>query len=143
MALNTYLHLRLNNVPVDGSVTQKGREKTIEVNSLEWSFDSDGNVGEVKFTAELDQETTAIAAGLKSDAVADALFDFYQASLNGVETKVFTLHGKNGAVTSVNYWMLNNTDPNLIRYETTIQYTMSFPGIEQTWVANGNTVTIP
>jgi type VI secretion system Hcp family effector len=143
MALNAYLHLKLNNVDVDGGVTQKGREDTIMVTSLEWSFDSDGNVGEIKFTGELDKETVPIAAGLKSSAVADGLFDFYQPSASGIETKVFTLHGTNGRVTSVNYWMMNNKDPNLMRYETTVQYTMSFQHIEQTWIAGGLTVEIP
>jgi type VI protein secretion system component Hcp len=143
MALNTYLHLKLNNVDVDGGVTQKGREDTIMVTSLEWSFDSDGNVGEIKFTGELDKETVPIAAGLKSSAVADALFDFWQPGSSGIETKVFTLHGTNGRVTSVNYWMMNNKDPNLMRYETTVQYTMSFQSIVQTWLAGGLTVAIP
>ena len=57
MALNTYLHLKLNNANVQGGVIQKGREGTILVTSLDWSFDSDENVGEMKFTAELDQAT--------------------------------------------------------------------------------------
>ena len=147
MALNTYLTLRLNNVPVSGGVTQKGRENTIEVTSLEWSFDSVGsvvNVGEVKFTAELGRETPPISAGLKSGADTNALFDFYQAGgLSGTEEKVFTLHGTSGKVTSVNVWMLNNKDPNLVRYNTTIQYTMSFPQILQTWLPTATPVTIP
>ena len=143
MALNSYLHLKLDNVVVQGSVTQKGREGTIEVNSLEWSFDSDDNLGEVKFTAELGKETPPISAGLKSDAVVDALFDFYQPSTSGAEAKVFTLHGGNGRVTSVTVWMLNNKDPNLVRYETTMQYTMSFEQIEQVWVPTGANVIIP
>ena len=144
MALNTYLHLKLNNTNVQGGVTQKGREGTILVTSLEWAFDSDGNVGEVKFTAELDQETPKISTGLKNGAVVDALFDFYQPSSQlGTEVKVFTLHGTGGLVTSVNFWQLNTKDPNLVRYETTVQYTMSFAQIEQVWVPTGDTVTIP
>ena len=144
MALNTYLHLKLNNTPVTGGVTQKGREGTILVTSLEWSFDSDGNVGEVKFTAELDREVPKISAGLKSSAIADALFDFWQpGGPLGTEVKVFTLHGTNGEVTSVNVWMLNNKDPNLTRYETTMQYTMSFAQIEQEWLPTSDAVTIP
>jgi type VI secretion system Hcp family effector len=143
MALNTYLHLTLNGAPVTGGVVQKGREGTIQVTSLEWSFDSDGNVGEVKFTAELDRETPPISAGLKASAAADGLFDFYQVAAQGLETKVFTLHGTNGKVTSVNVWMLNNKDPNLQRYETTMQYTMAFQHIEQTWLPTNDAVTIP
>ena len=84
-----------------------------------------------------------ISAGLKSSAVADGLFDFYQLNHSGIEEKVFTLHGQNGAVTSVTVWMLNNKDPNLQRYETTMQYTMSFEHIEQVWVPTGTSVTIP
>jgi type VI protein secretion system component Hcp len=146
MALNTHLHLKLDNVEVTGGVIQKGREGTIEVNSFEWSFDSDGIVGEVKFTAGLGRETPVISAGLKSGAVADALFDFYQAAGvggTGVEAKNYTLHGTDGKVTSVNVWMLNNNDPNLMRYDTTMQYTMSFQQIEQTWVPTNTAVTIP
>jgi hypothetical protein len=33
-------------------------------------------------------------------------------------------------VTSVGVWMLNTKDPNLTRYETTMQYTISFAHIE-------------
>jgi len=58
-----------------------------------------------------------ISAGLKSDAVADALFDFYQPSVSGIEAKVFTLHGTGGAVTSVGVWMLNKhgSEPDPVR----------------------------
>ena len=146
MALNTYLSLKLNNVPVTGGVIQKGREGTIQVTSLEWSFDSDGNIGEVKFTAEMDRETPVIAAGLKNAAQADGVFDFYQPNAlggGGVETKVCTLEGTNGKVTSVSVWMLNNKDPNLTRYETTMQYTMSFAVFEQTWLPTNTSVIIP
>ncbi len=146
MALNTYLHLELNGSPVQGGVTQKGREGTILVTSLDWSFDSDANIGEVKFTAELDRETVPIATGLKNAQAVDALFDFYQPGsgpTGGIETKVFTLHGTNGRVTSLNYWMLNNKDPNLTRYETTVQYTMSFASIEQTWLNGNISLVIP
>ena len=143
MALNTYLTLTLNGAAVQGGVTQKGREGTIMVTSLDWSFDSDGNVGEVKFTSEMDRETPVIGAGLKNNAVAVATFDFYQPSASGIEVKSFTLHGTGGKVTSVNIWMLNNKDPSLMKYETTMQYTMSFQSIEQTWVPTGAAVTIP
>jgi type VI protein secretion system component Hcp len=143
MALNTYLALELDGTRVVGGVTQKGREQQILVTSLDWSFDSDDNVGEVKFTAELDRETPVIANGLKTDAVADGLFDFWQPGPSGLETKVFTLHGTNGRVTSLNYWMLNNKDPNLMRYDTTVQYTMSFQAIEQTWLPTSVSVVIP
>ena len=143
MAPNAYLHLKLDNVAVVGGVIQKGREGTIQVTSLEWSFDSDDNVGEVKFTGELDQETPVIGAGLKSKAAVDALFDIYQPSQSGLETKVYTLHGLAGAVTSVGLWMLNTKDPNLTRYEPTIQYTMKFAHFEQTWLPNCASVTIP
>lgn len=143
MALNTYLTLTLDGTAVQGGVTQKGRENTIMVTSLEWAFDSDGNVGEIKFTGELDKETPQISAGLKNNAVADGLFDFWQPSAQGAESKVFTLHGTNGKVTSVNFWMLNNKDPSLMRYETTVQYTMSFQHIAQEWLPTSVAVTIP
>jgi len=144
MALNTILQLRLNNVAVVGGNVQKAREGTIVVTSLDWSFDSDDNIGEVKFTAELDRETPVIGNGLKNDAVADALFDFYDLNKStGAEVKIFTLHGTSGRVTSVNLWQMNNLDPNLARYAVTIQYTMSFTAIEQTWVATNTSVTIP
>jgi len=104
MALNTYLTLTLDGTAVVGGVTQKGREGTIAVTSLDWSFDSGGNVGEVKFTAEMDRETPVIGAGLKNNAVAVGTFDFYQATVTGTEAKVFTLHGTGGKVASVNIW---------------------------------------
>jgi type VI protein secretion system component Hcp len=147
MALNTHLTLTLDGTPVVGGVTQKGKEGTIMVTSFDWSFDSDGNVAEIKFTGELDKETPVISAGLKSSAVVDALFDFYEPNVGpggtGAEIITFKLHGTNGKVTSVNLWMMNNKDATLTRYATTIQYTMSFQAIQQTWVQNSATVTIP
>ena len=143
MALNAYLHLKLAGVDVPGSVTQTGRVGLIEVNSFEWSFDSSGNVGEVKFTAALDKATVPIGQGLKTQAVVDALFDFWTPSQSAVETLYFTLHGTNGKVTSVNLWQLNNKDPNLMRYAITMEYTMSFTAIQETWMADSTTVTIP
>jgi type VI protein secretion system component Hcp len=144
MALNAYLHLTLGGVAVTGSVTQTGRVGLIEVNSLEWSFDSDGNVGEIKFLSDLDKAAVPIGQGLKSAAVADALFDFWTPSQStGGEAKYYTLHGTNGRVTSVNLWMLNNQDPTLTRYPAAMQYTMKFAAIEQTWLADGTAVTMP
>jgi type VI protein secretion system component Hcp len=143
MALNTYLHLQLNGVAVTGGVTQSGKVGLIEVNSLEWSFDSDGNIGEIKFLSDIDKAAVPIGQGLKSAAVVDALFDFWTPSQTGAETKYYTLHGTNGRVTSVNLWMLNNQDPTLTKYATAMQYTMSFAAIEQTWVADGTAVTLP
>ena len=143
MALNAYLHLTLGGTAVAGGVTQKGREGTIEVNSFEWSFDSDGNVGEVKFTANVEKSTVPISQGLKNASVADALFDFWTPSNTGAETKFYTVHGTNGKVTSASFWMVNNLDPTLMRYPPTMQYTMSFAAIEQTWMADGTAVTIP
>jgi hypothetical protein len=61
MALNTYLHLTLGGVAVTGSVTRVG---LIEVISLEWSFDSDGNIGEIKFLADIDKAAVPIGQGL-------------------------------------------------------------------------------
>ena len=142
MALNTYLTLKLDGTQVNGDVTQKGRENTIEVTSFELTYDSDG-LGEVKFTAALDPATVPIHAGLKNGAVVDALFDFYAPSASGTETKYFTLHGTNGQVRAANIWMLNNKDPNLMRYETTMQYAMSFTTIVETFTNGGLTVTLP
>jgi type VI protein secretion system component Hcp len=146
MALNTYLHLTLGGVAVTGSVIQANRVGLIEVTSLEWSFDSDGNIGEIKFLSDIDKAAVPIGQGLKSAAVVDALFDFYTpatSSGGGTETKYYTLHGTNGRVTSVSLWMMNNNDPTLTKYATAMQYTMSFAAIEQTWLADGAAVTLP
>ena len=142
MALNTYLTLKLANVAVVGSVIQKGREGTIEVHSLEWSFDSDGNVGEIKWIGEVDKATTDISAGLTTQAAVDATFNFYTPSTTGSEVNYFRLAGTNGRVTSVNIWMPNNQDPNLTRYDTTLQVTMSFPSVTETYVPDGTTAVI-
>ena len=142
MALNTYLTLKLANVAVVGSVIQKGREGTIEIHSLEWSFDSDGNVGEIKWIGEIDKATTDISAGLVSQANVDATFNFYQPSQTGAEINYFRLAGSPGKITSVNLWMPNNVDPNLTRYDTTLQVTMSFPSVTETYVIDGTTAVI-
>jgi hypothetical protein len=148
MALNTYLHLELNGSPVTGGVTQKGREGTIEVTSLEWTYDSDG-IGEIRFTAGADRETVPIENGLKTNASVDALFDFWTPTLSGTggtgtETLYMTLHGTNGSIKAVSMWMLNNKDPNLTRYETTIQYVMAFQANPHDWLPSpAQSVSLP
>jgi type VI secretion system Hcp family effector len=143
MALNTYLTLTLDGVAVHGSVTQKGRENSIEVNSLEWAFDSDGNVGEVKFVGDIDKATPVIATGLKQNQVAVAFFKFWQASISGSETQYFTLHGTAGKVTSIDLWMPNNQDAALLKYNNAVQYTMKFGSMEILWTDGGISETIP
>src|SRR3954471_6979947 len=143
MALNGYLTLTLGGVAVHGGVTQKGREDTIEVHSFEWSFDSDGNVGEFKFVADIDEATPVIATGLKNAKPADGTFRFWRSTATGVEQQYFTLHGKNGVVTSLDMWMPNNQDPNLTRYDNTVQYTIKFGSTAITWVPTGSEETIP
>ena len=144
MALNTYLTLTLDGVAVHGSVVQKGRENTIEVNSLEWAFDSDGNVGEVKFVGDIDKATPVIAAGLKGNQVADGTFLFYTVNrTTGLEVNYFTLHGTAGKVTSVDMWMANNLDPTLTRYAPAVQYTMKFTSMQIIWSDGPITTTIP
>ena len=143
MALNTYLKLKLDGTPVAGSVTQKGREGTVEVHSLEWSFDSDGNVGEIKFVAYIDKATPVISTGLKNNQVADAEFEFWTPSTTGTEIQYFTLHGTNGRVTSVDLWMPNNRDAALQSQQSSVQYTMSFPATTMTWEDGGISATIP
>ena len=148
MALNTYLTLTLDGVAVNGSVTQKGRENTIEVNSLEWAFDSDGVVGEVKFVADIDKATPFIANGLKNNQVADATFTFWTPVVSsiGTETQYFTLHGTAGKVTSMDLWMPYNLDPNQTRYPNSVQHSMKFGSMTMTWAvgsAGPFTATIP
>ena len=135
MALNTYLTLTLDGVAVTGGVTQSGRQGTIEVNSLEWSFDSDGNIGEVKFVGDVERSTPVISNGLKLSQVAEAYFRFYQASAQGVEVQYFTLHGTAGKVTSADLWMPNNVDPALTRYNNSVQYTMTFGSMNLDYAA--------
>jgi len=130
MALNTYLTLTLAGVAVTGGVTQSTRVGTIEVDSLEWSFDSDGNVGEVKFVGDIERSTPVIANGLKLNQVAEAFFRMYQASSTGVETNYFTLHGTAGHFTSADLWMPNNQDASLLKYNNSVQYTMKFGSMD-------------
>lgn len=148
MALNTYLTLTLDGVAVNGSVTQTGRVNMIEVHSLEWSFDSDGNIGEVKFVGDIDKATPVIAAGLKGNQVADATFQFWTPQLvggtgSGTEAQYFTLHGTAGRVTSLDMWMANNKDPSLAKYQNAVQYTMKFTSMQILWVDGAITTTIP
>jgi type VI secretion system Hcp family effector len=143
MALNTYLTLKLDGSVVHGSVIRKGFEDTIEVHSLEWAFDSDGNVGEVKFVSEIDEALPVIATGLKTNKVADATFRFFMANPNGTESQSFTLHGTQGKVTSLDMWTPNTQDPNLTRYDHTVQYTIKFGSMLITWVPGNIHETIP
>lgn len=143
MALNTYLTLKLDGTAVLGGVTQTGRVGSILVSSLEWSFDSDGHVGELKFVSRVGMETPNIATGLKTNQVVDAEFKFWEPSLSGPEVQYFTLHGTAGKVTSIDLWMPNNVDPSLMRVDNSVQYTMSFGSMQIIWTTGPVTETIP
>jgi type VI protein secretion system component Hcp len=143
MALNAYLKLKLDGANVAGGVTQKGREGTILVRSLEWSFDSDGNIGEIKWIGDVDRATTDISQGLKQAQDVDAVFDFF--ILNGGtggETNTFRLTGAAGKVTSVDIWQPNTLDPAVTNHPLAVQVTMSFPSVTETYVPDNTSVVI-
>lgn len=154
MALNAYLKLKGSKTGnVDGSVVQKGREKQIAVYSSSHQILSpynpidalpNGKLEHKPFviTKEVDKSTPKLYQLLTTNEVCSQCeILFWKASnagnATGTETQFYTVKLTNARIVDIQFRMLFNKDPQLMRYEHLEDITFVYEKIEWTFTDGG------
>jgi len=139
-ALNAYLKLKGQKTgDIRGSVTQKGRENTIMVIAVEHT--SGKKV--LTLTKEIDKSSPLLhQAYTNGEPMAEFTLQFWRPQISaqqgvGSEVQHFTVKLTNARIQSIHTQMLNNKNPELMRYETQEEVTFTYDKIEFTWVDGG------
>lgn len=151
-ALNAYLKLRGQKTgEVKGGVIQKGREGLIEIIAAEHTVRADGRGGRshgvYTVTKQIDKSTPIFYRAFAQGETLDFELQYYSpnrlgtAGGTGVETMVYTVKLTNARITQINNKMLNNKNPDLMRYETFEEVSFTYDTITWTWVDGGVTTT--
>ncbi|MBL7713070.1 MAG: type VI secretion system tube protein Hcp [Chitinophagaceae bacterium] len=152
MALNSYLKIKgQKQGDFKGSVIQKGREGWIEVNAFDHEILSprDAATGQATgrrqhkplvITKELDQSSTMLLTALISNETLSSVElkcfapnKLGAAGGQGVETLQYTIALSNAHIVSVRTQMLNNKNPDLVRYEQFEEVAFTYEKISWTW----------
>jgi len=152
MASNAYLSLTGKNQGlIKGSVTQKGREGKIMVIAAEHAVSSprDAASGQATgrrvhqpfvITKEIDQSSPRLYTALVNNEVLSTWeLQFWAASGSGTvgsgaETMRYSVRLTDAVVCDIRFHMLNNKNPDLMRYAEHEEVAFSYRKIEWTWV---------
>ncbi len=155
MALNAYLSLTgQKQGQIKGSVTQKGREGKIMVIAAEHEVLSprDATNGQATgkrqhkpfvITKEIDQSSPRLYTALvTNETLTDWELQFCAAkssgtaagAASGVEIMRYTVRLTNASICDIRFRMLNNKDPELVRYAEFEEVAFTYQKIEWTWV---------
>jgi len=152
MALNAYLKLTgAKQGDINGSVTQKGREGKIMVIAVNHEIISPRDVvsGQATgkrqhkpfvITKELDKSTPLLLSALvNNENIVGWELQFFAAKTKsgagaGVETNNFTVRLTNAFITDIKSIMLNNKDPELVKFAPYEEIAFTYQKIEWTWV---------
>ena len=154
MALNAYLKIKgQKHGDVQGSVTQKGREGKIMViaanhNVLSPMDPNTGNVtGRVQhkpfvITKEVDKSTPVLYDILVSNEnITDWELQFWKPATGsvggGTEKQYYTVKLANARIVDINFHMLNNKNPDLMRYAEYEEVAFVYEKITWLWVDGG------
>jgi type VI secretion system secreted protein Hcp len=152
MALNAYLRLKGEKTgEVKGSVTQKGRENSIMVIASSHEVISPRDAASGLPTGKRQHKPFVITK--ECDAATPLLYNvlvnnencptwelqYWRPSATGAEEQYYTVKLTNANIASITQRMLNNKDPNLMRYETYEEIAFTYQKIEWTWVKGGIT----
>jgi type VI secretion system secreted protein Hcp len=152
MALNAYLKLKgQKQGDINGSVTQKGRENKIMVIAVSHEIMSPRDPASglptgkrmhkpFVITKELDKSTPLLQNVLvNNETIKDWELQFWVPSATGAEKQHYTVRLTNSNIASVNFRMLNNKNPDLMRYAEFEEIAFTYQKIEWTWVDGGIT----
>ena len=154
MALNAYLTLvGVKSGKIEGSVTQKGRERSIAViaTSHEISSPRDAASGMASgkrihkpfvITKEIDKSTPKLLNVLvTNENLEEWTLKYWRPSVSGpgagVEQQHYTVKLTDASISSIRQVMPNNKNPELQRYETYEEVSFVYGQIEWTWVDGG------
>ncbi len=154
MALNAYLRLvGQRSGEIRGSVTQKGRERTIMVIALSHDVVTprDPATGEATgkrqhrpliITKELDAATSPLhSVQASNENLKEWELQFWRPSATGAEQQHFTIRLTNSSIASIHTEMPNNKHPDLMKLETFEEVAFTYQRIEWTWTDGGLTGT--
>ena len=157
MALNAYLNLKgQKQGKIDGSVTQKGREKKIMVIAVNHEVVSPrdaasglptGKRQHKPFTIikELDKATPLLMNALvNNENITEWELQFWTPQLSaasgtGSEKQHYTVKLTNANIASINFKMANNKHPDLMKYAEYEEIAFTYQKIEWTWIDGGIT----
>ena len=157
MALNAYLRLvGQKQGPIQGSVTQKGREASIMVIAVAHEITSPRDAASglpsgkrvhrpFVITKEVDRATPLLFGALvNNENLTSWELSFYRPQITaatgtGQEVHSFTVRLTNANIASIRFHMLNNKNPELTRFAEHEEIAFTYQKIEWTWVKGGIT----
>lgn len=152
MALNAYLRLKAEKQgEIKGSVTQKGREGSIMVIAVSHEIISPRDAASglpsgkrmhkpFVITKELDKASPLLYAALtNNENVPEWELQFWQPSNTGAEKQHYTVKLTNANIASINFRLLNNKNPELMKYAEFEEIAFTYQKIEWTWNDGGIT----
>lgn len=147
-ALNAYLTLKGSKQGgIKGSVTQKGREGKIMVIAVEHQVKTPGGAaqhGVFTITKELDKSSPLLRKAASTGETFDFELQFWTPQLSaqtgaGAEKQHYTVKLTGAKISSINFRMLNNKDPDTTRFAELEEVAFSYQKIEWTWTDGGIT----
>jgi type VI secretion system secreted protein Hcp len=152
MALNAYLKLKgQTQGEIKGSVTQKGREGKIMVIAVSHEIMSPRDPASglptgkrmhkpFVITKELDKSSPLLYNVLvNNENVTEWELQFWQPSASGAEVQHYTVKLTNANIASIHFRMLNNKNPELMKYAEYEEIAFTYQKIIWTWTQGGIT----
>lgn len=149
-ALNAYLTLKGRQGPIQGSVTQKGREGKIMViavdHELKTPVDGKKQHGVLTITKEIDKSSPLLyQAAVNREPFTDFELQFWTPQLSqagiGSERQHYTIRLKNARIVDIKFKMLNNKNPELTRYAEYEEVAFAYENIQWMWNDGGITAS--
>ena len=152
MALNAYLTAKGNKSgAIDGSVTQKGREKSVMVIAFSHEVVSPRDAASglptgkrmhkpLVITKEVDRSTPLFYNVLVTNEIlTDVKLKFWRPSATGAEQQYYTIELTNASIASMATKMLNNKHPDLMKYTEYDEIAFTYQKITWTYMDGGIT----
>ncbi len=152
MALNAYLKLKgQTQGEIKGSVTQKGREGKIMVIAVSHEIMSPRDPASglptgkrmhkpFVITKELDKSSPLLYNVLvNNENITEWETQFWQPSATGAELQHYTVKLTNANIASIHFRMLNNKNPELMKYAEYEEIAFTYQKIIWTWTQGGIT----
>ena len=154
MALNAYLRLKgQKQGEIKGSVTQKGREGRIMVIAVNHGLLSPRNAAsglptgkhqhrQFVITKELDKSSPLLYTMLvTNENLVDWDLQFWQTAVTGTEVNHYTVKLTNANITSIEFRMPNNKDPQVMKLAEYEEVAFTYQKIQWTWNEGGITAS--
>jgi len=154
MALNAYLRLKgQKQGEIKGSVTQKGREGRIMVIAVNHGLLSPRNAAsglptgkrqhrQFVITKELDKSSPLLYTMLvTNENLVDCELQFWQTAATGTEVNHYTVKLTNANITSIEFRMPNNKDPQVMKLAEYEEVAFTYQKIQWTWNEGGITAS--